>query len=142
VANWISKFLATYHGIDPQTKGTDAVSYFWGLLTIGCLLGLIFLKLFDSRSVLVWFSTAAIVCLMLALFGTRQRALVAFPLVGFLPRSRGRSSSPWLSIRLTGTTARFRESCAPRSSVGRSCRSSSAGWATVSGCGSACFSST
>ncbi len=83
VANWISKFLATYHGIDPQTKGADTVSYFWGLLTVGCLLGLILLKLFDSRKILVWFSAAAIICLTLALFGTGQMALYAFPLVGF-----------------------------------------------------------
>ncbi|MDH7512128.1 MAG: sugar MFS transporter [Clostridiales bacterium] len=83
VANWISKFLATYHGIDPQTRGADAVSYFWGLLTVGCLLGLVFLKLFDSRKVLVWFSAAAIISLTLGLFGSGQMALVAFPLVGF-----------------------------------------------------------
>jgi len=43
VANWISKFLSTYHGLIPQTAGADAVAYFWGLLTIGCLLGLVLL---------------------------------------------------------------------------------------------------
>ncbi|MBM3284857.1 MAG: sugar MFS transporter [Candidatus Aminicenantes bacterium] len=83
VANWISKFLATYHGIDPQTRGADTVSYFWGMLTVGCLLGLVFLKLFDSRKVLVGFSAAAIICLTMALFGTEQMALTGFPLVGF-----------------------------------------------------------
>jgi uncharacterized membrane protein YedE/YeeE len=49
VANWISKFLSAYHGIDPQTKGASTVSLFWGLMTAGCLLGLLLLKLFDSR---------------------------------------------------------------------------------------------
>ena len=43
VANWISQFLYTYHGFDPQTAGADAISWFWGLLTIGCVLGLVLL---------------------------------------------------------------------------------------------------
>jgi fucose permease len=83
IANWISKFLSSYHGLDPQTVGADAVSYFWGLLTAGCLLGLIMLKIFDSRKVIIWFTSASIVCLTLALFGSSGVALVAFPLVGF-----------------------------------------------------------
>jgi fucose permease len=83
VANWISKFLATYHGYDPQTTGADTVSYFWGLMTAGCLLGLILLKLFDSRRVLIGFASVALICLTLALFGSAKMALYAFPLVGF-----------------------------------------------------------
>lgn len=83
VANWISKFLATYHGYDPQTVGADTVSYFWGLLTAGCLLGLIMLKIFDSRKVLIWFTSASLASLTFALFGAGKTALIAFPLVGF-----------------------------------------------------------
>lgn len=83
VANWISKFLATYHGFDPQTTGADAVSYFWGLLTAGCLLGLVFLKLFDSRKVLIGFAAAALLSLTIGLFGPASMALYGFPLVGF-----------------------------------------------------------
>ncbi|MEJ2635005.1 MAG: MFS transporter [Calditrichia bacterium] len=83
IANWISEFLSTYHGFDPQTTGANAVSYFWGLMTAGCLLGLILLKLFDSRRVLIWFAGAAILCLSFALFGTARMALYAFPLLGF-----------------------------------------------------------
>lgn len=83
VANWTSKFLATYHGIDPQTKGASTVSLFWGLMTAGCLLGLVLLKLFDSRRILVGFASAAIVTLSCALFGSGSMALVAFPLMGF-----------------------------------------------------------
>jgi FHS family L-fucose permease-like MFS transporter len=83
VANWISKFLATYHGYNPQTVGADTVSYFWGLLTAGCLLGLLMLKIFDSRKVLIWFTSAALICLTVGLFGSGNLALVAFPLVGF-----------------------------------------------------------
>lgn len=83
VANWISKFLETYHGYDPQTVGAHAVSYFWGLLTAGCVLGLLLLKLFDSRYVLIAFSASAIVTLTFALFGSAKTALYAFPMVGF-----------------------------------------------------------
>lgn len=83
VANWISKFLQTYHGYDPQTTGADAVSWFWGLMTAGCLLGLLLLKLFDSRKVLIGAALLAFVCLSAALFGPARVALVAFPVMGF-----------------------------------------------------------
>ncbi len=83
VANWISKFLLTYHRYDPQTVGADAVSYFWGLLTAGCLLGLLMLKIFDSRKVLIWFTSAALISLTFALVGSGKVALYAFPMVGF-----------------------------------------------------------
>ncbi len=83
VANWISKFLAIYHGVDPQTKGASTVSLFWGLMTAGCLLGLVFLKLVDSRRVLIGFSAASVVALTCALFGPGPLASIAFPLVGF-----------------------------------------------------------
>jgi len=83
VANWVSRFLETYHGLDPQVEGARAVSYFWGLLTAGCLLGLVLLKLYDSRKVLVAFSVAAIVSLTVALLGPTSVSYVAFMLVGF-----------------------------------------------------------
>lgn len=83
VANWISKFLSTYHNFDPQSVGAKTVSNFWGLMTIGCILGLFLLKLIDSRKVLIFFSVAAIVALTAALTGPGTVALVAFPLVGF-----------------------------------------------------------
>jgi FHS family L-fucose permease-like MFS transporter len=40
-ADWISQFLANYHGADPHTTGATAVSWFWGLLTAGCFLGML-----------------------------------------------------------------------------------------------------
>ncbi|HEV8630880.1 MAG TPA: MFS transporter, partial [Thermoanaerobaculia bacterium] len=72
IANWASKFLATYHGFDPQVQGAHAVAMFWGLMTAGCLLGLLLLKLFDARRVLVGFAVAAIATLAAALFGPAQ----------------------------------------------------------------------
>jgi fucose permease len=83
VANWISQFLRTYHGIDPQTTGAAAVGNFWGFMTAGCLLGLVLLKLLDSRTVLIGASAAAIGMLTAALFGSSRVALIAFPLIGF-----------------------------------------------------------
>jgi fucose permease len=82
-ANWISQFLKTYHGLDPQTAGADAVSGFWGMMTAGCLIGLALLKLFDSRRVLIGAAAAAVVTLTLALFGPVGVARIAFPLLGF-----------------------------------------------------------
>ncbi|HNW58896.1 MAG TPA: MFS transporter [bacterium] len=83
IANWMSKFLQTYHGLDPQTVGASSVAWFWGLMTAGCFLGLLLLKLFDSRAVLVGFTVAAMVLLTAALFGPVSLARYAFPLLGF-----------------------------------------------------------
>ncbi len=83
IANWMSKFLATYHGFDPQTDGARAVAMFWGLLTVGCLLGLVLLKLFDGRKVLIGFAAAAIVTLTTALTGGATLSYYSFMAVGF-----------------------------------------------------------
>lgn len=83
IGNWISEYLVTYHQVDPQTTGANAVSLFWALLTIGCMLGLIAIKLFDSRKILVVASSCAILSLTAGLFGPGEWALIAFPMVGF-----------------------------------------------------------
>ena len=83
VGNWISEFLFQYHSVDPQTTGANTVSLFWASLTFGCFLGLIIIKLFDSRHVLIGASLGAIIALLAALVGSREIALVAFPAVGF-----------------------------------------------------------
>ena len=83
ISNWTSKFLQLYHGVDPATRGAEAISYFWGLVTIGCLLGLLLLKLFDGRAVLKVFASCAMITLIVALFGSVELSLWAFPLTGF-----------------------------------------------------------
>ena len=83
VANWTSQFLYEYHGFDPRVEGADAISLFWGLLTIGCVLGLVLLKFMDSKLVLKLFAGGAILSLTAGLFGPAQIALWAFPIVGF-----------------------------------------------------------
>jgi fucose permease len=82
IANWMSKFLQLYHGVDPATGGATAISYFWGLITVGCFLGLGLLKLFDSRRILVVFACGCIIALMCALLGSRGMAAIAFPVTG------------------------------------------------------------
>ncbi len=79
---WMSQFLSTYHGFNADVQGATAVSRFWGLMTLGCLVGMLLLKLFDSRRVLIGFSLGAIAMLTLALFGPAQVSLLAFPAVG------------------------------------------------------------
>jgi fucose permease len=81
-ADWMSKFLAQYHGFDPHTTGAAAVSWFWGLLTAGCFIGMGLLKLFDSRRVLIGFAVGAILCLTVALFSPARISVVAFPMIG------------------------------------------------------------
>lgn len=81
-ADWISNFLQKYHGFDPHTTGAVAVSWFWGLLTAGCLVGLLLLKIFDSRKVLIGAGVGALLCLTTALFGPANVSVVAFPAIG------------------------------------------------------------
>jgi fucose permease len=83
IANWASKFLQLYHNVNPETDGAAVIAYFWGLLTIGCILGLALLKFFDSRKVLIAFSCGAILSLIVALVGTTYLSIIAFPAAGF-----------------------------------------------------------
>lgn len=83
IANWTSKFLQLYHGVDPATTGARTIAYFWGLMTVGCLLGLLVLKLFDSRKVLIGAAFCTMITLALALFSSTNAALICFPLTGF-----------------------------------------------------------
>ncbi len=83
ISYWMSKYLLNFHGFDNQTVGASAVAYFWGLMTIGGILGLILLKILDSKVVLRWFTILAMICLLLALFGPEEASLYAFPISGF-----------------------------------------------------------
>jgi fucose permease len=82
-ADWMSPFLERYHHVDPHKGGADAVAYYWGLMTVGCLLGMVLFKLFDSRRVLIGFSVGALCMLTAALFGSTEVSRVAFPCIGF-----------------------------------------------------------
>jgi fucose permease len=83
IANWISEFLRTYHGLRPESEGAATVGMFWGMMTVGCILGLVLLKIIDSKIVLRLFTIASFVFLTLALFGGPKMALIGFPALGF-----------------------------------------------------------
>ena len=83
ISYWLSKFLNIYHNVDPDLAGADAVSNFWGLMTVGGMLGLVLMKLFDSKQILRWFTVLAIICVAAGLFGSAQVALLALPVSGF-----------------------------------------------------------
>ena len=82
LANWMSEFLKRYHGVDPATGGANAVAWFWGLMTLGCLLGLLVLKLWDSRVILKTAVLLTAVVLLIALLGGKSWYLWAFPFAG------------------------------------------------------------
>lgn len=84
LANWMSQFLSVYHGVSPTGTGADIVGWFWGLMAAGCAAGLVLLKLLPSRVLLRAATLIAIGVLLLALFGPREVALIAFPALGFL----------------------------------------------------------
>ncbi|MGE5394476.1 MAG: MFS transporter [Candidatus Saccharibacteria bacterium] len=83
LANWMSKFLYTYHGYNPEVEGASAIAWFWGLMSVGCLVGLLILKLIDSKLILKIVTLLAILTVVIALTGTAQMALLAFPVAGF-----------------------------------------------------------
>jgi FHS family L-fucose permease-like MFS transporter len=83
IANWISEFLRTYHGLTPEVEGARAVGMFWGMMTVGCFLGLGLLKVLDSKLVLGIFTSAALIILTFTLFGSMQMALFGFAALGF-----------------------------------------------------------
>ena len=80
---FMSTFLEQYHGVNPQTEGAQAVSYFWGLMTAGCIVGMFLLKLMDSKRLLQISGFLTMILLLTALFGTREMSLIAFPAIGF-----------------------------------------------------------
>ena len=83
VSYWMSQFLFEYHKFDPQTTGAHAVAYFWGLMTAGGVLGLLLLKIMDSRKLLISFTIPALIFLTLGLFAGDKISLYSFSIVGF-----------------------------------------------------------
>ena len=84
IANNISLFLDRYHGVDPHTLGASAVAWFWGSMLIGCIVGLLLLKLIDSKVLLRICGVLAIALLAVALTTHNSKvALYCLPCVGF-----------------------------------------------------------
>jgi MFS transporter, FHS family, L-fucose permease len=83
ISNWISEFLRTYYSMDPVTSGAATVGLFWGMMTVGCFLGLLLLKFIDSKIVLRIFTVGAVIAFAFAIYGGKQSAVICFPLTGF-----------------------------------------------------------
>jgi fucose permease len=83
ISYWMSKFLQEYHGYDFKTVGAEAVGNFWGLMTIGGILGLFLLKIMDSKLVLKIFTILAIISFAMALFADPKLSLKSFQFSGF-----------------------------------------------------------
>jgi len=83
LANWMSEFLKQYHGYSPIEEGAQAVAWFWGLMSLGCLLGLVLLKTIDSKVVLKGAAIITFVAITSALFGGSQVSYYSFILSGF-----------------------------------------------------------
>lgn len=83
VVVWISKFLNTYYNANPDTIGAQISALFWAGQALGCLLGLVLIKLLDQRILLAIFILLGMTMLSLALFGSYDIALFAFPAFGF-----------------------------------------------------------
>ncbi|MDO9275505.1 MAG: MFS transporter, partial [Lutibacter sp.] len=83
ISYWMSKFLQVYHGLDYKTIGANAVGNFWGLMTLGGILGLVLLKILDSKLVLRLFTSMAILSFTAAIFGSSTVSLYAFQASGF-----------------------------------------------------------
>lgn len=83
ISFWMSKYLENYHGFDHVTAGAQAVSWFWGYMTLGGVLGLVLLKLLDSRLVLKIFTLCAALCLVFGFSGSASISYYSFQFSGF-----------------------------------------------------------
>jgi len=83
IANWMSEFLKIYHGFDPETQGAKAVGWFWGSMSIGCLVGLGILRIFKAKWVLLVEVLLTMIVLAFAVYGSATVSVLAFPALGF-----------------------------------------------------------
>lgn len=82
IANSMAVYLQQMHQVDAASIGASAVGQFWLNMTMGCVLGLLLLKLFDCRFILLIFGAASLLLLLLGLSGDKQLALWCLPLLG------------------------------------------------------------
>ncbi|MBQ4811638.1 MFS transporter [Pseudoalteromonas luteoviolacea] len=83
IANSIGVFLYQTHALDTKLVGATVVSEFWMMLTVGCFVGLALMKLYDVRKLISWFCIGTALSLSLAIMGTAEIAVIAFPMAGF-----------------------------------------------------------
>ncbi len=82
VSNWMTKFLETYHGLNPETSGAVILSRFWLCISLGGGLGVILILLMSVKKMLGIFALIAMILLGLSLFGSADIVIYTFPLCG------------------------------------------------------------
>ena len=83
-ANWISDFSLEMPRFQPPTPPAQPqCPGFGGFLAAEYCIGMLLLKMFDSRYVLIGAFLGALLCLTAALFGRADEAVIAFPAIGF-----------------------------------------------------------
>lgn len=80
---FMSTFLEKYHGVDPQVMGARIVGYFWGCMTVGCIIGMILLKLYNCKYILVGSGVLTAILLITSLYAPLSVAEFTFPAIGF-----------------------------------------------------------
>lgn len=80
---FMSTFLEKYHGVDPQVTGARIVGYFWGCMTVGCIIGMILLKLYNCKHILVGSGILTSILLITSLYAPLSIAEITFPAIGF-----------------------------------------------------------
>lgn len=83
LSNNISLFLERYHGVDPHTLGATCVSWFWGSMLIGCVIGLLLLKLIDSKQLLKICCVLSAAVLAAGLFAPDSMRIAGYPVAVF-----------------------------------------------------------
>ncbi len=82
IANWMTKFLETYHGMNPETDGAVTLSRFWLCISLGGGLGVVLILLMDVKKMLGLFIVISMILLGFSLFGSLEFAVYSFPLCG------------------------------------------------------------
>jgi len=116
-ASWIVKFFEEVHKVTGEVSGEQAaslyrkvlptlpaliVALFWGLQGTGRLVSGAVLNRFGSRRILRYYSFMALVCLLVATFGSKQGTAVGFAACGFF-------TSVLFTLIFSGTINSFTE---------------------------------
>ena len=64
INNWSSEFLYQYHSLDPAVVGVEVISAFWGNLTIGTVINLFLIKLFDEKKLLNFYAISSSIIIL------------------------------------------------------------------------------
>jgi len=75
--------LYQYHSLDPAVVGVEVISAFWGNLTIGTVINLFLIKLFDEKKLLNFYAISSSIIILLALHSYSEVSVISFKILGF-----------------------------------------------------------